>query len=43
MTEEETLIESPLAGLSDEQIEELGKEFDAIHDEVWATGTGATS
>ena len=28
-------IESPLARLSDEQIEELGKEFDAIHDEVF--------
>ncbi len=31
-----TMIESPLARLSDEQIEELGKEFDAIHDEVFA-------
>ena len=31
-----TMIESPLAGLSDEQIEELGKEFDAIHDDVFA-------
>jgi NADPH-dependent stearoyl-CoA 9-desaturase len=30
------MIESPLARLSDEQIEELGKEFDAIHDEVFA-------
>ena len=29
------MIESPLAHLSDEQIEELGKEFDAIHDEVF--------
>ena len=29
------LIESPLARLTDEQIEELGKEFDAIHDEVF--------
>jgi len=29
-------IESPLAHLSDEQIEELGKEFDTIHDEVYA-------
>ena len=29
------LIESPLAKLTDEQIEELGKEFDAIHDEVY--------
>ena len=27
---------SPLAHLSDEQIEELGKEFDAIHDEVYS-------
>jgi fatty acid desaturase len=31
----ETMIESPLARLTDEQIEELGKEFDAIHDEVF--------
>ncbi|HEX8105346.1 MAG TPA: acyl-CoA desaturase [Solirubrobacteraceae bacterium] len=31
-----TMIESPLARLSDEQIEELGKEFDAIHDEVFS-------
>ena len=30
-----TMIESPLARLTDEQIEELGKEFDAIHDEVF--------
>jgi linoleoyl-CoA desaturase len=29
-------IESPLARLSDEQIEELGREFDAIHDEVYS-------
>ena len=29
------MIESPLARLTDEQIEELGKEFDAIHDEVY--------
>ncbi len=28
-------IESPLARLTDEQIEQLGKEFDAIHDEVF--------
>jgi NADPH-dependent stearoyl-CoA 9-desaturase len=28
-------IESPLARLSDEQIEELGREFDAIHDEIF--------
>src|SRR3954452_20101475 len=32
----ETMIESPLARLTDEQIEQLGKEFDAIHDEVFA-------
>jgi fatty acid desaturase len=32
----ETMIESPLSKLSDEQIEQLGKEFDAIHDEVFA-------
>jgi fatty acid desaturase len=31
-----TMIESPLARLTDEQIEELGREFDAIHDEVFA-------
>jgi fatty acid desaturase len=31
----ETMIESPLARLSDEEIEALGKEFDAIHDEVF--------
>ena len=30
-----TEIESPLARLSDEQIEELGKMFDAMHDEVY--------
>ncbi len=30
-----TMIESPLARLTAEQIEELGKEFDAIHDEVF--------
>ncbi|MDX6703647.1 MAG: NADPH-dependent stearoyl-CoA 9-desaturase [Baekduia sp.] len=29
-------IESPLARLTDEQIEELGREFAAIHDEVFA-------
>ena len=28
--------ESPLAKLTPEQIEELGREFDAIHDEVYA-------
>ena len=32
----ESLIESPLARLTDEQIEELGREFDAIHDDVYA-------
>ncbi len=31
-----TEIESPLAKLSPEQIEQLGKEFDAIHDEVFS-------
>ena len=31
-----SMIESPLSKLTDEQIEELGKEFDAIHDEVFA-------
>src|SRR5919206_4495240 len=30
-----SMIESPLARLTDEQIEELGKAFDAIHDEVF--------
>jgi fatty acid desaturase len=30
------VIESPLARLTEEQIEELGKEFDAIHDEVYS-------
>src|SRR3954468_11038266 len=28
-------VKSPIARLSDEQIEELGREFDAIHDEVY--------
>ena len=32
----ELMIESPLSRLSDEQIEELGKEFDAIHDDVFS-------
>jgi NADPH-dependent stearoyl-CoA 9-desaturase len=31
-----TEIESPLARLSTEQIEQLGKEFDAIHDEIFS-------
>jgi linoleoyl-CoA desaturase len=30
-----TEIESPLARLSDEQIEQLGREFDAMHDEIY--------
>jgi linoleoyl-CoA desaturase len=30
-----TMIESPLARLTEEQLEELGKEFDAIHDDVF--------
>jgi NADPH-dependent stearoyl-CoA 9-desaturase len=29
------MIESPLARLTDEQLEELGRAFDAIHDEVY--------
>jgi NADPH-dependent stearoyl-CoA 9-desaturase len=31
----ESMIESPLAKLSEEEIEALGKEFDALHDEVF--------
>jgi NADPH-dependent stearoyl-CoA 9-desaturase len=30
-----SMIDSPLAHLTDEQIEQLGKEFDAMHDEVY--------
>jgi NADPH-dependent stearoyl-CoA 9-desaturase len=30
------MYETPLDKLSEEQIEELGKEFDKIHDEVFA-------
>ena len=30
------MIESPLAHLTPQQIEALGEEFDAIHDEVFA-------
>ena len=30
-----TTMESPLSRLTDEQIEEIGREFDAIHDEVF--------
>jgi NADPH-dependent stearoyl-CoA 9-desaturase len=29
-------VQSPLAHLSDDQIEELGREFDAIHDEIYS-------
>jgi fatty acid desaturase len=36
MSEETPVIESPLARLTEEQIEELGKELDAIHDEVYS-------
>jgi linoleoyl-CoA desaturase len=32
----DTLIESPLARLTQEEIDALGREFDAIHDEVFA-------
>src|SRR3954447_17279468 len=32
-----SMIESPLSKLSDEEIEALGKEFDAIHDEVFGS------
>ncbi len=31
----ETMIETPLSRLSEEQLEALGKEFDAIHDDVF--------
>jgi NADPH-dependent stearoyl-CoA 9-desaturase len=31
-----TMIESPLARLTPEQLEEIGRELDAIHDEVYA-------
>jgi NADPH-dependent stearoyl-CoA 9-desaturase len=31
----ESMIESPLAGLTAEQLEAIGREFDAIHDEVF--------
>ncbi len=31
----ENMIESPLAHLSEEQIEQIGREFDAIHDDVY--------
>jgi len=40
------MIESPLAHLTTEQIDDLGKQFDAIHDEVFessGTATAATS
>ena len=32
----DTMIESPLAHLTPEQIDELGREFDVIHDEVFS-------
>ena len=32
----DTMIESPLARLTPEQIDELGREFDVIHDDVFA-------
>src|ERR1022692_1797310 len=35
--------ESPLARLTAEQLEKLGREFDAIHDEVCADLAGPTS
>ncbi|WP_183093275.1 fatty acid desaturase family protein [Nocardioides stalactiti] len=35
MPMKEPMIESPLARLTPEQIEEIGREFDAIHDEVF--------
>ena len=35
-TEASDDVESPLARLTDEQIEQLGKEFDAIHDQVYS-------
>ena len=31
-----SLIESPLARLTSEEVEQLGREFDAIHDEVFS-------
>ena len=31
-----TAIESPLARLTEQELEKLAKEFDAIHDEVFA-------
>ncbi len=35
-TATENKIQSPLSHLTEEQIEELAKEFDAIHDEVYS-------
>lgn len=32
----QTTIDSPLARLTPQQLQELGREFDAIHDEVHA-------
>jgi NADPH-dependent stearoyl-CoA 9-desaturase len=34
-TQDDPQLQSPVARLSDEQLEELGREFDAIHDEVY--------
>ena len=36
-------VESPLARLSEEQIEALGREFDAIHDASSTTSASATA
>ncbi len=36
-------IQSPLAHLTEEQIDELAKEFDAIHDEVYSEPRSATA
>jgi hypothetical protein len=33
-TATENEVENPLSRLTDEQIEELGREFDELHDEV---------
>src|SRR3954470_11649194 len=34
-TIDESLIENPIARFSKEEIEQIGKEFDALHDEVF--------
>ncbi|HET9073081.1 MAG TPA: acyl-CoA desaturase [Solirubrobacteraceae bacterium] len=36
MPQTEALIENPIARFSEEEIEQIGREFDAIHDEVFA-------